>query len=67
MKVVEHDEQQGSSPEKIAVIIGKIIQNHHPKLRYRVGPFSQKFIAVMKGIFPQSLTQWILMKYYKLR
>jgi len=67
MKVVEHDEQQGSSPEKIAIVIGKILLDSRPRLRYRVGPFSQKFIAVMKGIFPYSLTQWILMKYYKLR
>jgi len=66
MAVVEHDEQQGSSPVKIAYLLEKIICSSHPKIRYQVGSFSQKFIAKMKGVFPGKFTQWILMKYYKI-
>ena len=64
--VFEDDEQKGSSPEIIAPLIEKIITSSKPKLRYRVGSFSQKLAAKMKGVFPDRFVQWILMKYYQL-
>lgn len=65
MQVVEHDEQHGSSPLKIAVLIDKIISTSNPKVRYRVGSFSQKFAASLKGVISDRVLQWILLKYYK--
>ncbi len=64
--VFEQDEQKGSSPGIIAPLIEKIITSPNPKLRYRVGSFSQKLVAKMKGVFPDRFVQWILMKYYHL-
>ena len=64
--VFEHDEQNGSDPVIVAKIIEKIINSKHPKLRYRVGSFSQKFAASLKGVISDRIVQWILMKYYKL-
>jgi len=65
-KIFENDEQQGCNPILVAKLVDKIIQSSHPKLRYRVGSFSQKFIASMKGVISDRIVQWILMKYYKL-
>ena len=66
INVVEHDEQNGSNPEKIAVLVERIIHKSNPKVRYRVGSFSQKFIASLKGIASDRFIQWVLIKYYKL-
>lgn len=65
-KIFENDEQNGSDPILVAKLVDKIIHSSNPKLRYRVGSFSQKFIASMKGVMSDRVVQWILMKYYKL-
>ena len=66
-EVFEHDEINGSDPNKVANLIGKIIDSRNPKVRYRVGSFSQKLAASFKGVLSDRLVQWILMKYYKVR
>jgi short-subunit dehydrogenase len=64
--VVEHDESHGCDPIILARLIEKILRKKTPHLRYRVGTFSQKFVAALKGVVPDRFVQWILMKYYKL-
>lgn len=64
-EIFEHDEQQGTDPIKLAHLIEKIMDKKHPKLRYRVGSFSQKLAASLKGVISDKIVQWILMKYYK--
>jgi short-subunit dehydrogenase len=64
MDVVEHDEAHGFNAEKIAILIQKILTKKSPKLRYRVGSFSQNLAASLKGVVPDRIHQWILMKYY---
>jgi len=66
-EILEHDEQQGTDPIKLAYLIEKIIKKSHPKVRYRVGSFSQKFAASLKGVISDRIVQWILMKYYKIK
>ena len=65
--VVEHDEQHGSDPIIIGSLVHRIIRSSHPKVRYRVGGLSQKFIASLKGVLSDRILQWILMKYYKVK
>ena len=65
--VVEYDEQHGSDPLIIARRIEKIISSSHPRLRYRLGSFSQRFAAMLKGVISDRVVQWLLMKYYKVR
>jgi short-subunit dehydrogenase len=64
MKVVEKDEDEGIDAERIAHLIQKIMDKRSPKLRYRVGSFSQQFAASLKGVIPDRLHQWIIKKYY---
>jgi len=36
-----------------------------PKTRYRIGAFSQKFAAGLKGKMPDGFIAWALHKFYK--
>ncbi|MBS3748869.1 MAG: SDR family oxidoreductase [Candidatus Thermoplasmatota archaeon] len=65
--VFEHDEQNGCDPILLAFKIEKIIRSSHPKVRYRIGSFSQKLVARIKGFISDKIVQWILMKYYKVK
>jgi short-subunit dehydrogenase len=67
LSIVEKDEQGGPSPDKIAQLLEYIININSPKLRYKVGSFSQVLICQLKRIIPDKSVQWILMKYYKLK
>jgi len=64
--VVEHDEQHGCDTIIFAKLIERIIRSNQPRVRYRVGTFSQKFVAALKGVFSDRFVQWILKKYYKI-
>ena len=67
IKIVEKDEQGGPLPKKVANLVEKIINNKSPRIRYKVGSFSQILICILKRILPDRSIQWILMKYYKLK
>ena len=63
--IVEKDERNGTSPELVAKVVEHIINSSSPKVRYKVGPMSQKFVASLKGKIPDRSVEWILRKYYK--
>jgi len=65
ISIVEKDEQNGVEPIVVAERIYKIIIKKNPKLRYKVGSFSQKLVGNLKGFFPDRTVQWIIKKYYK--
>ncbi len=67
LDVIEHDEQGGQPPIKIAYLIEKIINKSKPKLRYAVGAFDQKLSILLKKILPNRLFDLIIMKYYKVK
>lgn len=67
LKVAESDEEGGSSPERIARLLYRILQNSSPKVRYSTGEASQRAAAILKGILPSKLFEWGLMKYYKVQ
>jgi NAD(P)-dependent dehydrogenase (short-subunit alcohol dehydrogenase family) len=67
LKVAESDEEKGSSPERIARLLHRILQKPSPKVRYSTGEASQRAAAILKGILPSKLFEWGLMKYYKVR
>jgi short-subunit dehydrogenase len=67
INIVEKDEQCGPSPVKVALLLEKIINKKSPKLRYKVGSFTQIFIGHLRRFIPDKSMQWILMKYYKIK
>jgi len=67
MSIVEHDESVGDDPKRIARLIERIIHKSKVKPRYRVGPFIQRFAAMLKGTAPDRFIEWLLVKVYKVR
>ncbi|MCM2284387.1 MAG: SDR family oxidoreductase [Desulfobacula sp.] len=67
LNVIEHDEQKGQPPQKIACLIEKIINTPNPRLRYAVGAVDQKFSIFLKQILPNRWFDQIIMSYYKLK
>ncbi len=67
LNVIEHDEQSGQPPLKIACLIGKIINTPNPRLRYAVGAADQKLSIFLKKILPDRWFDRIVMSYYKLK
>jgi short-subunit dehydrogenase len=64
LRAAEESEKKGDSPEKIAYLIEKIINNDSPKLRYRIGPSST--IVGLKKFIPPSIVEYLVMKIFKL-
>jgi len=64
--VMEADEMKGPSPEKIGHLLEKIITTRSPRLRYRVGPVSEKATVELKKIMPSKLFERAIMWYYQI-
>jgi NAD(P)-dependent dehydrogenase (short-subunit alcohol dehydrogenase family) len=65
--IIEHDEQSGQAPIKIAQLIASLIVKKRPKLRYPIGAFDQKLSISLKKILPNGLFDKIIMSYYKVK
>lgn len=63
--VMESDEMKGPSPEKIGYLVEKIITTRSPRLRYMVGPVSEKVAVQLKKIMPSKLFGRAIMWYYQ--
>jgi len=63
---MEQDESNGPSPVIISELIGRIIDNPSPRLRYTTGKLSQILPVKFRGYIPQKLSEYLLMKYYGL-
>ena len=60
---MEHDEQTGTDPQKVAETIYKACLENNPKTSYVVG-FSYKAIEVLNRLLPQKLIDYILYRMY---
>lgn len=66
LAVMEHDEQNGPSPEKIARLLERIIKTPNPRLRWVTGPLLQCIGPAIRPIVPPALFQWVLEKMYQI-
>ncbi len=64
LRIIESDEKNGASPEKVARLLVKIIRYSDPRLRYRVGYLPQKIAVTLKKFLPQKLFDQIIMQHY---
>ncbi|MDO9264413.1 MAG: SDR family oxidoreductase [Desulfosalsimonadaceae bacterium] len=64
--IMANDEQNGQPPEKLAVLVEKIIRHPKPKVRYSIGRMDQRFSLIAKRLLPAGLFEQMLMNYYKL-
>ena len=63
-KKIEYDEANGSEPEVLARVIGRIIDTKNPRLRYKIGKFDQKLSVFAKGILPGRIFEQVILSYY---
>jgi NAD(P)-dependent dehydrogenase (short-subunit alcohol dehydrogenase family) len=67
LAVMEKDETRGPSPEQVGYLLERIITKKSPRLRYMIGPLSEKVAVGLKKILPSGLFEWAIMMYYQLR
>src|ERR1039457_435450 len=58
------DEQGGPSPDGIARLLQKVLNNPHPRLRYTVGPAAQRAAVWLKRSMPYAVIEKIMQDYY---
>jgi len=66
LAVMENDECHGPAPDKIVPLIEHIITHPHPRLRYTIGPVTQRLGALLKRVIPGRWFEWLMMKTYRL-
>ena len=66
MQSIEHDENSGLHPDRLARRISRIVRKRHPRNRYIIATFVQKSSVVLKAILPAKWYDRILGSYYKL-
>jgi NAD(P)-dependent dehydrogenase (short-subunit alcohol dehydrogenase family) len=55
----DQDEANAQSPEAVARLVGRILNNPNPRTRYAVGMFTQTMVVPLKRILPQRLFEWM--------
>ncbi len=65
LAVIERDERHGVSPELVGPLLERIIRSRSPRLRYRVGAFTEQLAAILKPFVPAGLFEWIIRDHYK--
>jgi len=66
LTLMENEEKNGQPPEKLAVLLKKIITHPSPKVRYTIGKLEQRFSTIYKRLVPSAMYERSFMKYYKL-
>ena len=66
MQSIEHDENSGLQPDRLARRIGRIVRKRHPRNRYIIATLVQKASVVLKAILPAKWFDKILGSYYEL-
>ena len=64
LSVMEADERGGKTPEPVARLVEKILVTRSPRVRYVVGPISERIAAGLKRVLPSKWFERILMVYY---
>ena len=62
LRAVEESERKGNPPERIALLIEKIISIPSPRLRYRIGPSAT--LVGLKPLIPESIALNLISRYY---
>ncbi len=61
-----HDEQSGPGPEQIARLLYRIVNTRNPRLRYTIGPATQRAAVWLKRFLPYSVTEYSMRSYFGL-
>lgn len=64
MDAAESDEMKGHSPQRIGRLLQRVLESRSPRLRYTVGPLSQRLVAMAKPLLPAGFVEREVMKHY---
>ena len=64
--VMQEEEKQGKVPYPVARLVERIINDPSPRLRYTVGPLSERIGPKLKSLLPYRIYEYLFMKHYKL-
>ena len=62
----EQDEQNGPGPEQVARLLHRIVNQRNPRLRYTVGPVSQRASVWLKRFLPNGLMEYGVRRHFGL-
>lgn len=66
IQIIENEEINGPTPQKIAHVILKIIRNSKPRFRYKTGLFKERFFISLKSVLNYNLYEYLMKKHYRL-
>jgi NAD(P)-dependent dehydrogenase (short-subunit alcohol dehydrogenase family) len=64
--IMEADERNGMAPERVALLVEKIIRARSPRLRYVVAPAPEAIAFGLRRFVPAGVFEWGLRRYYRL-
>jgi len=64
MKAAESDERGGQDPLRVARLLRRVLESRSPRLRYTVGPLSQRLSAMVKPLLPIGVVERGVMQHY---
>jgi NAD(P)-dependent dehydrogenase (short-subunit alcohol dehydrogenase family) len=67
LRVMEHAELHGATPEAVGRLVHRVIMMRRPRARYAVGPFIETLALVLKRFVPSRLFEWGLAGYFRVR
>ncbi len=67
LKTIDQAVDAGFEPLKMAKLIEKIIRTKNPKMQYKIGPFDQKLLPLIKTLLPQRWFENLILKLYHLK
>jgi hypothetical protein len=60
------DEQNGTGPEGVSRLLGRIVNTPNPRLRHTIGPPAQRAAVWMKRLLPNAVLEYGMRTYYRL-
>ena len=66
LKRTSDDEQNGPGPEGVAHLLWRVVNSTNPRLRYTVGPATQRAAVWMKRFLPNAVVEAGMRSYYGL-
>ena len=58
------DEQNGTAPEAVGLLLYRIVNTANPRLRYTVGPAPQRAAVWLKRLLPNAVMERIVRSQY---
>jgi NAD(P)-dependent dehydrogenase (short-subunit alcohol dehydrogenase family) len=58
----DEGEATGSTPEPVARLVARILDDPSPRLRYTVGPLTQRLVVPLKRYLPQRLFELVMVR-----